>query len=89
MCKVHCRPKRNHLRTVTWCSTQARLAAKRCVHGKRVVELIVCSGCVMDCRATARGSIPDGNGVKTEVYVLRKGQKVGVLSLNDLAIDGT
>ena len=29
---------------------------------------------VMDCPATARGSIPGGNGVKTELHVLRKGQ---------------
>ena len=31
-------------------------------------------GSVMDCHATARGSIPDGNGVKNELHVLRKGQ---------------
>ena len=38
------------------------------------VELAWRSGCVMDCRAAARGSIPGGDGVKTELYVLRKGQ---------------
>ena len=27
-----------------------------------------------DCHATVRGSIPGGNGVFTEFYVLRKGQ---------------
>ena len=32
------------------------------------------SVCVMDCHATAWGSIPEGNGVKTELHVLRKGQ---------------
>ena len=32
------------------------------------------SGSVMDYHATARGSIPGGNGVKTELHVLRKGQ---------------
>ena len=32
------------------------------------------SGSVMDCHATTRGSIPDGNGVKTKLHVLRKGQ---------------
>ena len=32
------------------------------------------SGSVMDCHATARGSIPGGNGVFTELHVLRKGQ---------------
>ena len=39
----------------------------------------------------ARGSIPGGNGeqVFTELYVLRKGQYMGVPSLNDLAVDGT
>ena len=30
------------------------------------------SGSVMDCHTTARGSIPGGNGVKTELHVLRK-----------------
>ena len=29
------------------------------------------SASVMDCHATARGSIPGGNGIKTELYVLR------------------
>ena len=32
------------------------------------------SGSVMDCHATAWGSIPGGNGVFTELHVLRKGQ---------------
>ena len=32
------------------------------------------SGSVMDCHAAVRGSIPGGNGVKTELLVLRKGQ---------------
>ena len=32
------------------------------------------SDCVMDCHATAWGSIPGGDGVKTELHVLRKGQ---------------
>ena len=40
-------------------------------------------------QATARGSIPGRNGVFTELHVLRKGQKMGVPSLNDLAVDGT
>ena len=31
-------------------------------------------GSVMDCHATARGSIPAGNGIFTELHVLRKGQ---------------
>ena len=47
------------------------------------------SGSVMDCHSTARGSIPGGNGFKTELHVLRKGQEIGVPSLNDLAVDGT
>ena len=37
-------------------------------------ELAWRSGSVMDCHATARGSIPGGNGVLTELHVLRKGQ---------------
>ena len=32
------------------------------------------SGSVKDCHATARASNPGGNGVFTELYVLRKGQ---------------
>ena len=42
----------------------------------------------MDCHATSRGSIPGGNGVKTELHVLRKGHEMGLPSLNDLAVDG-
>ena len=55
-----------------------------CVFG----ELAWRSGCVMDCHATALGSIPVGNGEKTELHVLRKRQLMGVPSLNDLAVDG-
>ena len=47
------------------------------------------SGSVMDCYATARGAIPCGNGVFTELHVLRKGRYMGVPSLNDLAFEGT
>ena len=32
------------------------------------------SGSVMDCHAMARGSIPGGNGVKTELHVVCKRQ---------------
>ena len=32
------------------------------------------SGSVIDCHVTAPGSIPGGNGVKTQLYLLRKGQ---------------
>ena len=53
------------------------------------VERACRSSSVMDCHATARGSIPDRNGVKTELHILRKGQLMGVPSLNDLAVDGT
>ena len=42
-----------------------------------------------ECHATARGSIPGGNGVKTEPHILRKGHSIGVSSLNDLAVDET
>ena len=31
-------------------------------------------GSVMDCHTTALGSTPEGNGVFTELHVLRKGQ---------------
>ena len=34
------------------------------------------SGSVMDCHATARGSILDGNGVFTELHVLVNGGAV-------------
>ena len=43
----------------------------------------------MDYQATTRGSIPDGDGVNIELQVLRKGQWMGALSQNDLAVDGT
>ena len=38
------------------------------------VELAWRSGSVMDCQATAWGSIPSGNGVRTELHVLCMGQ---------------
>ena len=38
------------------------------------VELAWRIGCVMDYHATTQGSIPVGDGVKTEIDVLRKGQ---------------
>ena len=41
------------------------------------VEIAWRSGSVMDCHATARGSIPSGKGVFTELHVLRKGQLMG------------
>ena len=53
------------------------------------MELAWRSGSVMDCHATARGSISSGNDVTTELHVLRKGQKIEAPSLNDLAVDGT
>ena len=53
------------------------------------VELVYRSGNVMDCHATARGSIPGRNGAFIEPHVLRKGQYMWVPSLNDLAVDGT
>ena len=37
-----------------------------------VVELVWHIGSIMDCHATARGSIPGGNGILTELHVLRK-----------------
>ena len=37
-------------------------------------ELAWRSDCVMDCHATSRGSIPDGNGVFTELHFLCKEQ---------------
>ena len=41
------------------------------------MELAWRSGCVMDCHATTRGSIPGGNGVKTELHVLCSDSKRG------------
>ena len=41
---------------------------------RNLVELAWRSGRVLDCHATARGSIPGGNGVFTELHVLRKEQ---------------
>ena len=40
----------------------------------QVVELAWRSVSVMDCHATARGSIPSGNDVFTKLHVLRKRQ---------------
>ena len=37
------------------------------------VELAWRSSCVMDCHATAQGSIPGGNRVKTELHVFLQG----------------
>ena len=36
----------------------------------------------------SRGSIQGGNGVKTELHVLRRGQPMGLPYLNDLTVDG-
>ena len=46
----------------------------RVLHNSGCVYNTWRSGCVMDCHATARGSIPGGNGEFTELHVLRKGQ---------------
>ena len=45
-----------------------------CVAFIAIAELTWRSGIVLDCHATARGLIPGGNGIKTELHVLRKGQ---------------
>ena len=52
---------------------------------KNAEELMRRSSSVMDCHTMARGSIPGWSGLFTELHVLRK----GVLSLNDLAVEGT
>ena len=39
-----------------------------------LMELAWRSGSVMDCHATAQGSIPGGKGVKTDLHVLRRRQ---------------
>ena len=44
------------------------------LHYKLYMELVWRSGSVMDCHATAQGSIPGGNGVFTELHALHKGQ---------------
>ena len=56
-----------------FCYPSTRNAA---MHGypKAFGELAWRSGSVMDYHATARGSIPGGNGVTVELHVLRKGQ---------------
>ena len=41
---------------------------------KQYTKLAWRSSSVMDCHATARVSIPRGNGVNTELHVLGKGQ---------------
>ena len=65
----------------------------RCEHDTSstisLVELAWGRGSVMDCHTTVQSSIPGGNGVKTELQVLRKGQKMGLPSLNYLALDVT
>ena len=61
----------------------------KAITSKRRKELAWRNGSVMDCHAKTRGSIPGGNVVKTELYVLRKGEQMGVPSLNDLAVDWT
>ena len=38
------------------------------------------SGCIMDCHAKTCGSIPGGNGVKTELRVLRRRGGGGAVS---------
>ena len=38
------------------------------------MELVWHSSSVMDCQATAKGSIPGGNSVKTKFHVLRMEQ---------------
>ena len=48
--------------------------SKRMIFDTNTVELPWRSGSVMDCHATAPGSIPGRDGVFTELYVLRKGQ---------------
>ena len=52
------------------------------------MELAWHSCSVMDCHTTARGSIPGGNGVKSELYIICKGQLMAVPSLNDLTVEG-
>ena len=37
-------------------------------------ELAWRGGCVMECHVAALGSIPGGEGVKTKLHVLHKGQ---------------
>ena len=45
-------------------------------------------GSVMDCCVTTRVSIPGGYSVKNELHIFHKGQKMGVPSLNYLAVNG-
>ena len=50
-----------------------------------MAELAWRSGSIMDCHATARGSIPGGYRASRP----SQGAANGVPSLNDLAVDGT
>ena len=50
------------------------LSCLYCTSLTRWMELAWRSGIVMDCHATAWGSIPGGNVVFTKLHVLRKGQ---------------
>ena len=60
-------PNYDHL-TVTNSNDKLKEQAIRCQ------ELLFLRSCVMDCHATTRGSISGGDGLKTDLHVLRKGR---------------
>ena len=65
------------LKPRTWKITLETKCSHFAARALVVRPLSVCraiDGSVMDCHATARGSIPGGNDVFTELHVLRKGQ---------------
>ena len=73
-----------HLQFLTYVSTNLSKKLQT-----SLVELVWRSGCVMDCHATARGSIPSRSGVNTELHIIRKGRFMAVASLNDLNVNMT
>ena len=73
----------NFSNSFVWCNALSIL------YIESLLELAWHSSNVMDCHATDLGSIPGGNVIFTKLHVLRKGQYMGVPSLNDLAVDET
>ena len=72
-----CKMLENDSQVINQDMTCLRISGKRnqiSLIARKGVELAWRSGSVMDSHATAQSSIPGGNGVFTELHVLRKGQ---------------
>ena len=65
------------MQALTFWNNGSYMPGKFYLRLKLLVELAWRSGSIMDCHAMVQGSIPSGNGVFTELQVLRKGQKMG------------